>query len=594
MSQPCRRWQACPQAPPSHVARFPHLHPVTVQVLYGRGLTQPSEVAAFLDGTQGDSDPFALAGVEAAVERLRRALQAGERIAVYGDFDVDGVSATAVLVLTLRALGGSAQAYIPHRVEEGYGLNVQALDRLAAQGVSLVVTADCGARSIAEVAHARTQGLDIIITDHHSTAPDLPPAVALVDPKQPGDRYPFGELAGVGIAYRLAQALLRTLSTPRDCSPNGRLDEHDLLDLVALGTVADLVPLREENRTLVQQGIEQLNRLERPGIEALCRQAGIRPGRVDATAISYALGPRLNAAGRMDHAGIAYELLTAEFPVEAERLAARLEGLNRERQRLTAELIERARAVAERELEKGPLLFLVDPDYAVGIAGLVAGRLVEEFHRPVVVVERGRTFSRGSARSIVEFDITGALDACADLLVQHGGHAAAAGFTARTEHLEALAERLRALASEQLGLQPPAPVLPVDAEVPLHTLTWDVQRELARLEPFGYANPPPLFLSRGVRVRRQSPVGAERQHLRLVLYDGRITWDGIAFRRGEWADRLPDCVDIVYHLEVNEWRDEPRLQLNIQDLRPSGFDETLSRLWLTEDQPPSEDAPCAC
>jgi single-stranded-DNA-specific exonuclease len=574
MSELQRRWQIAPPAPPSQINRFPQLHPITVQVLYNRGLCEPADVAAFLRHEWPEPDPFELEGVPAAVDRLRRAVHNQELIAVYGDFDVDGTTAAAVMVQTLRALGGLVVPYIPHRVDEGYGLNKPALAGLARQGVSLVVTVDCGVRSRQEVAFANRLGLDVVVTDHHSTGPELPLAVAVIDPKQPGSRYPFDDLAGVGIAYRLAQALLHSHRTAPLTDAPVHLEEEDLLDLVALGTVADLVPLRGENRALVNRGLERLNRMERPGVEALCEQARVRPGRVDTAAIGYALGPRLNAAGRLAHADTAYELLATPYPAEARVLAAKLDTLNRERQRLTREVQDLAREQVLAEPEGAHLIFVADPGFPLGIVGLVAGRLADEFYRPAVIAEVGKRTTRGSARSIAEFHITEALDQCQDLLLRYGGHAGAAGFTAHNEKLEPLAERLRILAADSLSDIELVPVLAVDAEVVLEQMCWELQRELAGLEPCGYDNAPPLFLSRGVGVRDQRAVGSDGRHLKLSLTDGAAVWDAIAFRQGDWAGKLPDHVDIIYHLEVNEWRDERRLQLNVQDIRPAGLDYT--------------------
>jgi single-stranded-DNA-specific exonuclease len=429
------------------------LHPITVQVLYNRGITDPSDVTAFFNGGQSEANPFALQGMTAAVTRLRQALRAGESIAIYGDFDADGVTATALMVQSLRAIGGHVRPYIPHRLREGYGLNKETLTQLASDDVHVIVTVDCGVRALEEIAHANRLGLDVIVTDHHSVGTELPDAIAVIDPKRPDEQTPFRELAGVGVAYKLAQALLRTHHQIPVTTQQVRLEEKNLLDLVALGTVADLAPLVDENRTLVHSGLTHINRMERPGIEALCRQVGLRQGQIDANAIGYALGPRLNAAGRLAHAKTAYQLLETTYPAEAERLASELDQLNRERQQLTRETQERARQLSlTTETEEEPLLlFAADPDFQAGIVGLVASRLLDEFYRPAIVVEVGQEFSRGSARSIPEFHITRALDACADLLIRHGGHAAAAAFTVSNKHLEELADRLRELAAEKLG-----------------------------------------------------------------------------------------------------------------------------------------------
>jgi single-stranded-DNA-specific exonuclease len=575
-----RRWQVTPPAPPSHIARFPRLHPIIVQVLYNRGITDPARVTTFLDGESGEANPFELEGVPAAVTRLRQALRRSETIAVYGDFDTDGVTATTLLVQTLRALGGDVCPYIPHRADEGYGLHKAALTQLAHDSARVVITVDCGVRSLEPIAHAKQMGLDVIVTDHHSVGSELPDAVAVIDPKRPDGNYPFDGLAGVGVAFKLAQALLRSHRQTRVTTRTVRLEEEDLLDLVALGTVADLVPLLGENRTLVRKGLERINRMERPGIEALCRQSGLKNGQVNATSIGYALGPRLNAAGRMGHAKTAYKLLETPYPAEAERLAEALDRLNRKRRQLTLETQERARQLALTTAEESPLLFAAAPDFQIGVVGLVASRLVDEFYCPAIVAAMGDEFTRGSARSIPEFHITHALDQCADLLVRHGGHAAAGGFTIANTNLNRLAGKLRKLAAEQLADVELVPVLNVDTEIELSQMSWELQRDLARLEPCGYANPHPLFLSRDVYVRNQRTVGTGGKHLKLTLSDGQGTWDAIAFRQGEWGGKLPDRIDVVYHLEVNEWRDQPRLQLNVQDIRPAGLEDTVARLSL--------------
>ncbi|HDQ73154.1 MAG TPA: single-stranded-DNA-specific exonuclease RecJ [Chloroflexi bacterium] len=580
-----KHWQIAPSVPPSHVKQFPDLHPITIQVLYNRGIVKAADVAAFLDGGPGELNPFALPDVTAAVTRLRRALRAREPMAIYGDFDADGVTATVLLVQTLRALGGEVIPYIPHRVDEGYGLHTSALEQLAHEGVRVVVTVDCGVRSVGEIEYANSLGLDVIVTDHHSVPSELPPAVAVIDLKRTDPaatkastrlQFPFDQLAGVGVAFKLAQALLRSHGQTPVTDENVRLTEADLLDLVALGSVADMVPLLGENRSLVSQGLTRLNRMERPGIEALCRQAGIKPGQVDASTINYTLAPRLNAAGRIDHAKLAYQLLETRYPAEAQRLAAELNRLNQERQQITHETQARVREFVMRDLDETCLLFAAAPDFQAGIVGLVASRIVDEFYRPAVVVEMGPEFSRGSARSIPEFHITEALDQCTDLLVRYGGHAAAAGFTVSNDQLDSLEARLCQIATEQLVEVELTPVLNVDVEIELAQISWTLKEELDRLEPCGYANPSPLFLSRDVRLQNQRAVGRDGRHLKLALYDGRVSWDAIAFRQGEWAGKLPDRVDLVYHLEVNEWNERKSLQLNVQDVRPAGCDENLT------------------
>lgn len=566
---PRYRWQVAPPVPEPYCAQFPDIHPVVVQVLYNR-VSDPAEAHRFLKKQPGPDNPFDLQGMHRAVDRLRWAIRRGEPVAVYGDFDADGVTATALLVTTLRALGADVRPYIPHRVEEGYGLNRRALEELARSGVRVVVTVDCGIRFPREIAHARRLGLDVIVTDHHITGQEPLEAVAVVNPRQEGCPYSYKDLAGVGLAYKLAQALLR-VNRKVPLRSNISLTEEDLLDLVALGTVADLAPLTGENRYLVSRGLERLNQSPRPGVEALIRESGLQVGRVDSWAISYVLGPRLNAAGRIAHAETAYCLLTTEYPEEARRLAQELGALNRERQRLTSELQERAREMVLAEAGSGPvppLLFLAGPEFLAGVVGLVASRLVDEFYRPALIVEMGEEYSRGSARSIPEFHITQALDGCADILIRHGGHALAAGFTIRTRDLEELRSRLLEIAARELEGRELVPALAIDAEIPLKQIQWPLWEALQVLQPFGEGNPEPLFLTRNVQVRRALPVGTDGAHLKLTLSDGWVVWDGIAFRQGKWADRMPERVDLVYRLRDGEWNGTPRLQLEVVDWRP--------------------------
>jgi len=575
------KWQIAPPVPEDHLARFSQLSPLIVQLLYNRGITAPRDVRDFLAGARPEDNPFRLKGMNEAVTRLRQAIRQGEPVTIYGDFDADGVTATALLVDALSALGARVKPYIPHRVDEGYGLNARALRQLASQGVKVVVTVDCGIRSIKEVNYGRSLGLDFIVTDHHSVGDEIPPALAVINPKQPDCRYPFKDLAGVGVAFKLAQALLRANRQVPVAKGEVSVDEELLLDLTALGTVADLAPLLGENRSLVRRGLERLNDPQRLGVRTMIAQAGLKPGQIDAAAIGFVLGPRLNAAGRIDDATTSYDLLTCRSPDKAANLAQELEELNRRRRRLTAEISDRAKdqVLAAGESEK--LLFAAGEDFLSGIVGLVAGRLTEEFYRPTLIVELGPERSRGSARSIPEFNIIAALDQCSDILIKHGGHAAAAGFTVANDNLEVLQERLKELTTEQLEGVELTPTLLIDAEIELSEADWATQALLAQLEPCGYANPAPLLLSRRAIVLNARAVGTDGNHLKLALGDGHARpsivskaasghrWDAIAFRQGQWAGQPPPRIDVVYSLEVNEWRGEKRLQLNVKDLRPS-------------------------
>ncbi len=532
-----------------------------VQLLYNRGLTEPSQLQSFLAGDKSLSNsPFVLPDIHQAVARIYQALLSGEKIAIYGDFDADGITATALLVQGLSTLGGKAIPYIPHRLTEGYGLKKAALENLYQQGVSLVITVDCGITSLPEVEKARRMGLDIIITDHHTPLPKIPPAIAIVNPKLPNSTYPFSELAGVGVALKLLQALFQSLGK----------EEHvdKLMDLVALGTIADISPLLGENRYLVKEGLKLINTTPRLGLKEIITQAGLNIGSLDAESISWTIAPRLNAAGRLEHAMASYELLMTDSPQEARRLAIWLEQKNVERQRLTATTLAKAR---EQVLALGisPLLVASDKDYSVGIVGLVASKLAEEFYRPAIVIKTGEKVSSGSCRSIPEFNIIAALNQCSSLLSQFGGHSRAAGFTLPTKNLTRLKQTLLQLATTQLAEVDLRPCLDIDANVTLPDLGGDTFQITQQLAPFGRGNPVPTFLSRGVEVIDCRTMGNNGEHLRLKLKQGGIMWDGVGFSLGNYLAEVASPLDIVYNLEVDRWGGKERLRLNILDFAPS-------------------------
>jgi single-stranded-DNA-specific exonuclease len=594
-----------PRLSEADFARFPDLPLLVAQILHNRDIEEAGQVRTFLARQpSNDTDPFQLKGMSQAVARLHQAIKSDELIAVYGDYDADGVTATALMTHTLRSLGSRVLPYIPNRFDEGYGLNEEALTSLSRQGVRVVLTVDCGIRSVKEVIHGNQLGLDMIITDHHFVGEEIPPALAAIDPKQPGCDYPFDQLAGVGLAYKLAQAL--TCGEDQSGHQAAGITE-DLLDLVALGTVADLAPLVGENRALVARGLEQLNAPQRPGLQMLMAQAGVQPGRVDAITIGFVLGPRLNAAGRLEDAKAAYELLVTQDVFRAGQLAQQLDSQNRERQFLTQSTVEQARQMIIEDGVGRPLYLITHPTFNPGIVGLVSSRLTEEFYRPTLVGQRGKTHTKGSARSIPEFHITQALDECSHLLERYGGHSAAAGFTIKNEHLPEFGARLLAIAERKLADVELVPGLDIDAQLNLRGFNrrrvedllsarvvgraidesdvgLQIIQALERLRPFGEGNPLPVFVSYGLEVKGKRLVGADNDHLKLVLHDGKQTWDAIAFRMGNWYDHLTTRIDVAYTLEINEWNPGPdggartggrqRLQLNVQDIKPAGPIET--------------------
>ena len=547
------------------LVRFP---PILKQILFNRGLANYEDARAFMRAMPSfDTNPFQLTGMETTADRILYAIHHNEPIAVYGDYDVDGVTATALLVDALNGLGANVRSYIPNRFDEGYGLNKDALDTLKAEGVKLVITVDCGIRSPDEADHARTIGLDLVISDHHHPdGENLPPAFAVINPKQHGDMYPDKYLAGVGIAYKIAEALLQKL--------NGQVYNVkliDLLDLVALGTVADLAPLVGENRFLVRKGLRQLRETKRQGIFSLANVAEIQLGKVTAGNIGFMLGPRLNASGRLESALASLELLTTTDFMRAGQLAQQLDVQNRQRQGLTKSTQEQAEQIAMSEDKEGFLLFAAHENFNAGVVGLAASRLTEMYYRPAVVASKGAEETRGSCRSIPEFHITDALDLCKDLLVRHGGHAAAAGFTVRNENLPEFVTRLKEIAKERLSGKDLRHSLAADMEVSLPQLNMEVLDHLEYLEPTGYGNPSAVFVSRDVKVKSFRPVGSEGRHLKLSLDDECGGYfDCIGFRMGSMHTSLTPRVDVMYQLELNEFNGRKSLQLNLKDVKPAG------------------------
>ncbi|MCK4900721.1 MAG: single-stranded-DNA-specific exonuclease RecJ, partial [Anaerolineales bacterium] len=534
--------------------------PILRQILFNRGYATQEIANQYLEAKMPPgTDASNLLGVPEATERIQYAIKTQERIAVYGDYDADGVTATALLVSALSTMGADVIGYIPNRFDEGYGLNNEALDNLRSDGTRLVITVDCGIRSPQETKHAQDIGLDMIISDHHHPDNELPQAVAVINPKQPQDTYPEKELAGVGLAYKLISALMGNSS-----------DAESYLDLVALGTVADLAPLVGENRALVRKGLEVLRKPHRQGVMALIGVSGLKPNKIKASDIGFVLGPRLNAAGRLESALAALDLLTSSDVYQAAELAQQLDNQNRERQQITSQIQKQAEQLVLIDDPDALLLFAAHPDFNPGVVGLAASRLTELYYRPAIVAYRGEVLTRASCRSIKEFHITQALDQCADLLERHGGHAAAAGFTVKNENLPALINRLKVIANQELSQLDLRPTLTADVEIPLSDLKPEILDYLEWLQPTGYGNPQAHFVSRNLKVTRSRTVGKDNNHLKFTVTDGRITYDAIAFRQGHWEGLLPSRIDLLYIFETNEYFDRISLQLNVRDIKPTG------------------------
>ncbi len=561
-----KQWEIASRITPQADEALAAYSPVMRQVLFNRGYATDVNARMYLEGKVNfNTSPFQMHGIPITVERLRFALDHQELIAIYGDYDVDGVSATALLVEALRALGGNVKPYIPNRFDEGYGLNIDALTNLKVDGVKLVVSVDCGIRSPDEADHARDIGLDLIISDHHQPAEgNLPSAFSVVNPKQAEDLYPDKDLTGVGVAYKIVQALVESIG---DVPEGFQVD--DLLDLVALGTVADLAPLTGENRILVRNGLKKIRETKRQGLFSLAAVSDLPLSRVTARSIGFILGPRLNAAGRLESALAAFDLLTTKDIKAAGELAQQLNVQNRQRQEITRKIQSEAEEIVLAEDPNADLFFAVHTDFNAGVVGLAASRLVETYYRPAVVGQVSGETTRCSCRSIPEFHITEALDQCKELLVRYGGHAAAAGFTVRNENLEGLKLRLKSLAAEALHGKNLRRTLTADTVIPLSDLNPELLHRLDDLQPTGYGNPEAAFVSLGVRITNKRTVGADSKHLKLVVTDDRITFDAIGFRLGYLLSDLPTRVDILYTFESNEFNGRQSLQLNLKDVKPA-------------------------
>jgi len=553
------QWKVLPQAPEEYLSAC-STPPLIAQLLYNRGV-QPKEMELFLaDEHRLQGNPFLLPDMSQAVSRIYKALLSKEKVVIYGDFDVDGVTATAILIEGLSWLGAKVTPCIPDRFDEGRGLKLAAIEEFRSQGVSLVITVDCGTSNLTETKQAQDAGIDIVITDHHTPPATLPQATAVVNSKRKDSRYPYPDLAGAGVAFKLLQALFHKNSKEKSLS--------ELLDLVALGTVTDLVPLIGENRYLVKEGLKVLNNTHRPGLQEMIRLAGLEQGKLDTDHISWTLGPRLNAAGRMEHANTSYRLLTTCSTEEAHHLAIELEEKNAERQKLTNEVLNKVKEELAAKMHL-PLLIAGDESYFVGVIGLVAGRLVDEFHKPAIITNLGPEICQGSCRSIPEFNLVSALGKCRNLLSSFGGHPLAAGFTIPRQNLAQLEERLLNLATSQLSQVDVHPKLVIDAEVPFSAFAGDTFNLIQKLSPFGRGNPHPTFLSRQVEVTECRNFGNQGKHLELKVKQGDIIWRAVDFASQKAREEIPLLIDIVYNLEKSWWNGEEVLRLNLCDLAPS-------------------------
>lgn len=552
------------------IAASLQIHPAVGRLMAARGWSDLNAAADFLSPRlRSLRDPFELNDMQPAVERALAAIESGQKIAVFGDYDVDGISSTALMILALQHLGASPSYFIPHRIHDGYGMSARRVEELAAEGAKLLITVDCGVSCAAEIAIARRLGMDVIVTDHHLAEGELPDAHAIVNPNLPESYYAGARLSGVGVAFKFAHALLKAAGRPPEES---RDFLRSLMDLVALGTIADVVPLAGENRVLAYFGLQVLQDSERPGIQALLGVAGLRGKELRAEHVGFMLGPRINAAGRTDHAVTALELLLTTNSSRATEIANHLDMLNRRRREEENSILDHCLAAADQQMATGDdsLLVVGGEDYHLGIVGIVAARLTERFHRPAIVLRMEEELARGSARSINGFDIHEALCSCHDLLTQYGGHAAAAGVQLQSARVPKFRGAINEFARGVFAERDLTPELAIDLELEPGELTWDLHRDLQKLQPFGEDNPSPLFLMRGVQ--NQYPpriVGSNHLKLNVRLGDRSMAAIGFGLARYMEMCNSGQPYDVVFRPTENHFRGQTNLEMHLVDLRAS-------------------------
>lgn len=571
-----KSWQLAAPAPAELREQFPELSPVTLQLLYNRGLIMPAQVEKFLAPEYPDlHSPFLFQQMESAVERVWQAIENHEHIVIYGDYDADAVTANAVLQQTFRYLNVPIDSYIPDRFTEGYGLNVEAFQTLKERGAQLVITVDCGTNSVDVAEYCKENHIDLIITDHHEITGSIPESYALINPKNPADLYPDDQITGVGVAYKLAKAILsyRTrVIKQKQIVDHEYLEEWDkwLLDLVAIGTVADCHSLLGENRILVKFGLKVLAKTKWLGLRQLMENSGLdlAYGKLDARTLGFTIAPRINAAGRLQHADVALNLLLATDFAEAITLSNQLEEINRRRQDMTGRIVSQAKEQAELIADRKVLL-VAHEDWPRGLVGIVAGRLADHYSKPVLVLEKGETESTGSVRTSGNFDAVESLKFAAQYLVKFGGHKQAAGLTVRTDQLDAFYQEILKFADTNIASEQLEPMVELEAELQEADLTLATAEEIERLEPFGVNNPKPSLLLAEAEILEYRLVGADQQHVQLKLGKGLKQVDCIGFSMAYIVDKFPvgSVADVVGELMADTWNGTKKLKLRLVDIR---------------------------
>lgn len=575
MSEILKNWNILEKAPKDFTSQFSQYNSVIVQLLYNRNIDTQDKIDSFFNDDYSTlHKPLMFKDMNKALDRISKAMDKKERVGIYGDYDADGVTSSIILTsLFKKVLGLSGQLYIPDRAREGYGLNKKAIDWLIKKDITLIVTCDCGVANKKEIDYAKEKGIDIIVFDHHHLAEEFSDEYIIINAKQKQDKYPYKELSAVGVVFKLAQAVFKSdliKKTKTEFKDNVKLQqdfEKNLLDLVAVGTVADCSPLTGENRVLVKEGLKVLSKTKRQGFAALARSSQVDLPKVDSVGIGYYLAPRINSAGRLDHANIAYKLLATESYGIAKLLSYQLELSNRKRQRITDKIFREIK----KELDTSKKVLLVTKEgWPLGVLGIVASKLCEEYFKPTFVLTRGREESSGSARSIPSFNIIKAINECSELLEEFGGHKGAAGCTLKNENIEKFSSKLNKIAEKKLSDEDLIPKIEIEAKTDLKDVNWELFNELEKFRPFGANNQRPQFMSSNVQVVSFDRIGKRQNHLKLILSNqkGEGQIEGIYFNiKSKKLKQLKNDIDIIFELDCNEWNGKKNLQLRIVDFR---------------------------
>lgn len=531
---------------------------ILAQILINRGLKSPDEAREFLDVRLGQLfNPGLFSDMRKAVSLIRKAKESHDKVMIFGDYDVDGITALCLLKQTLGKIGIQAEHYLPHRIKDGYGLSKNIVPVAKDKGIKLLITVDCGTSSHKEIGELKKNNIETIITDHHEPAgEELPPASCIINPKVKNSGYPYRELAGVGVAYKLCQALSDSV-----------LSEE--LDLVSLGTIADVVPLTGENRVIVKEGLLRLQETKRPGLRALIENAGIKNRKFTSTFVSFILGPRINASGRMDSAETSLSLLLSRDPEEADGLAKVIEAYNRQRQKIESKIMEEAQDLINREVnfKEHKVIVIAKEDWHKGVLGIVASKLADRFYRPAIVISLDEHLCKGSGRSIKNFHLFQALSECKDYLDAFGGHSHAAGLVITRDNIDEFRRNINRLAHEKLTFDDLLPGLDIDMEVSFSDLNEGAVSELEKLEPFGTGNPEPLFYTRGLKLKGE-PLTLSRETLKFWVTDGNSTFQAIGFGMSGFRDSLMNSAsfDLVYYPRIDNWQDDSSVILEVRDI----------------------------